>query len=231
MIRVQLIAIVLVVCVGSAAAQQDPYDLPPQSPPQAPPAQAPPTQAPPTQAPMPATPMPSAPTDEPGTTYSTAPGTAPAPPPNDFVQPKAKRASPFAQGNLQLSILFGFGSAFGDDHFILGAGIGYYILDGLELEVGAEVWMFGYPTITKLTPGLRYVFSFVPVIKPYVGGFYRYTFMESPFDNVGSLGLRAGVLIMQSPKFVLGLGVVYEDYLNKSYNSVWYPEITVGVLL
>jgi hypothetical protein len=151
--------------------------------------------------------------------------------PEAAAPPAESKAGPFARGKKTASILFGFGSTFSSDYFILGGGVGYFLVDGLELELNAEIWLFGDPTITKLTPGLRYVLHMVPVVKPYIGGFYRYTFLEDPFENVSSIGARAGVYLVKSQRFMLGLGGVFEYYIDSGYDTEWYPELTIAIAL
>ncbi len=85
----------------------------------------------------------------------------------------------------------------------------------------------------RLSPGLRYVFHMVPVIKPYVGGFYRHTFVND-YDDLNSLGARAGIYF--APKgggFYVGGGAVYEHLLGCTSSTFVdcddvYPEIFVG---
>jgi len=160
---------------------------------------------------------------EPSYEYDAAAEPAPPPPPEE--------PNPFAGGTFKLSILVGIGySSTGDNYLILGAGPGYYLIDGLVLDFVAEAWFIGDPTLGKLTPGLTYVLHFVPVLKPYVGGFYRYTMIEDPFSNVSSLGVRFGAYYVSSARVVIGLGAVYEHYLDSTWDPYWYPELSIGIV-
>ena len=138
-------------------------------------------------------------------------------------------AGPFQQGSQSVSILAGAGSAFGDDYIILGAGYGYYVVSGLELGIDAQFWLSGDPSITKLSPKINYVFTQPEKIKPYVGAFYRRTYIDG-LDDLDSIGYRAGLNFMGQGNLFFGLGVVYESYqgCNETvYNdcSNTYPEI------
>lgn len=138
-------------------------------------------------------------------------------------------AGPFSQGSQAISIVAGAGSAFGDDYIILGGGYGYYVIDGLELGIDAQFWVSGDPSITKVSPQIRYVFTQPETVKPYVGVFYRRTFTEG-FDDLDSAGYRAGLNFMGRGNFYFGAGFVYESYRDCTETiytdcSDTYPEI------
>ena len=138
-------------------------------------------------------------------------------------------AGPFSQGSQAVSVILGSGSAFNDDYLILGLGYGYYVINGLELGIDAQFWMSGDPSITKLSPKITYVFTQPERIKPYLGAFYRRTFVDD-LDDFDSFGYRAGLNFMGSGNFFFGLGVVYEEYRSCNENifsncSDTYPEI------
>lgn len=82
----------------------------------------------------------------------------------------------FSKGASSFGVVVGSGSAFDENYFILGAGLGYYVAQGLELGVDAQYWFSAEPEITKVTPKITYVFSPLGSINPYVGAFYRRTF-------------------------------------------------------
>ena len=120
-------------------------------------------------------------------------------------------AGPFSQGSQSVTVIAGSGSAFRDDYLILGLGYGYYVVDGLELGIDAQFWLSGDPSITKISPQIRYVFTQPKTVKPYVGGFVRRTFI-SGFDDLDSVGYRAGLNFMGQGNFFFGVGFVYERY-------------------
>ena len=187
--------------------------------------EAPPPPVPPTDETV--MPPPPPPPDEP-------PPPPPPPPPPDEPPPRST-AGPFARGSVRLSVLIGTGWTTTDEYLILGAGVGYYIADGLELGVDYEAWLFGSPVMQRLSPGVRYVFHMVPVLKPYVGGFYRHTFIGDDYSDLNYLGARAGAFI--APKrggVYFGLGAVYERLLSCTDNAYFkcdnvYPELFIGI--
>ena len=138
-------------------------------------------------------------------------------------------AGPFQQGRQSVSVIAGSGSAFRDDYLILGVGYGYYVIDGLELGIDAQFWLSGDPSITKLSPQVRYVFTQPKTIKPYLGAFYRRTFIDG-LEDLDSVGYRAGLNFMGRGNFFFGAGIVYEEYRGCSETvftscSDTYPEI------
>ena len=137
----------------------------------------------------------------------------------------------FSKGNTSIGIVAGTGSAFRDDYIILGVGVGYYVLNGLELGIDVQHWFSGDPAITKVSPQIKYVFTQPKTIKPYVGVFYRTTFIDN-LDNENSFGYRAGAFFSGGNGVYIGGGIVYEEYENCSRFvdcSNTYPEITISV--
>jgi len=143
-------------------------------------------------------------------------------------------AFPFNRGSARLSLLVGSGTAFDQDYTVLGIGGGYYVMDGLEVGLDAETWQGSSPHISRISPGLRYVLYTVRTIKPYVGVFYRRTFIEDYRDH-NEAGFRAGGIVRAGRRVYFGAGIVYDLRLScdKSvYSSCTdvYPEIMFAVL-
>ena len=121
--------------------------------------------------------------------------------------------SAFSQGRTHVAITGGRGYAFDESYLILGAGVSYYLLDGLSVGLAVESWS-GDPGITKVTPSVQYVFHQAP-LKPYVGAFYRRTDIER-LPELDSVGARAGVYFQATPNFYVGVGGAYESYRDCS---------------
>jgi hypothetical protein len=137
---------------------------------------------------------------------------------------------PFARNRVQLSVFAGVSNSGTTTYGQLGVGVGYFLLDGLELGLGSDIW-FGDPTIVNLTPGLTYVFHMVPTIKPYLGSFYRHAFIFEATD-LDSVGARAGLYFVGGHTYV-GAGVVYERWLgceNETFVDCdeIYPEVVLA---
>jgi hypothetical protein len=142
-------------------------------------------------------------------------------------------AGAFSQGRMHFVATAGSGSAFDEDYVVLGLGASYYLLDGLGVGLHYEFWSGGDPDITKITGSLQYVFHQMQTVKPYVGGFYRRTDVDG-LSDLDSVGGRAGVYVGAGRNAYLGLGVVYESYLDcnetvyRSCDST-YAEVTFTI--
>lgn len=142
-------------------------------------------------------------------------------------------AGVFAKGRTGFVVSGGTGYAFDQSYLVLGLGLTYYVIDGLNVGLFAESWSGNDPHFYKVTPSVQYVFYRVPAVKPYVGAFYRRTYFSS-LPDINSAGGRAGAYIAAGRNAYIGGGVVYESYLdcNKSiYRSCseTYPEISFTV--
>lgn len=138
-------------------------------------------------------------------------------------------ATAFSKNSTSVSLVVGSGSSFNDNYTILGVGVGYYLLNGLEIGIDAQHWFSGDPSITKVSPQIRYVFTQPKVIKPYVGAFYRRTFIEN-LDDADSFGYRAGAYFTNNKGVYIGGGMVYEEYKDCRFVdcSTTYPEILMS---
>jgi hypothetical protein len=135
----------------------------------------------------------------------------------------------FSKNSTTASVVLGSGSSFNDNYIILGVGVGYYVVNGLELGIDVQHWFSGDPSITKVSPQIRYVFTRPKVIKPYVGAFYRRTFIDN-LDDADSFGYRAGAYFSNNKGFYIGGGVVYEEYKDCNFVdcSNTYPEVLMS---
>jgi len=91
------------------------------------------------------------------------------------------------------------------------------------------MWTGGDPDMYKITPSVQYVFHQV-ALKPYVGAFYRRTSIDG-LPDLDSVGARAGVYFQAGRSAYIGIGAVYESYLDCSkavYRSCdsAYPEVS-----
>ena len=137
----------------------------------------------------------------------------------------------FSKGAASVGIVAGSGRAFQDDYIILGVGVGYYVVNGLELGIDVQHWFSGDPSITKISPQIRYVFTQPKTIKPYVGVFYRRTFIDNLEDD-DSFGYRAGAYFSANNGVYIGGGIVYEEFQDCSRFvdcANTYPEIIISV--
>jgi hypothetical protein len=142
------------------------------------------------------------------------------------------RPSPFDAGKMRLSIGMGTVRDGNDTGFTLGVGAGYYVIDGLEVGLETD-YTFGVPNDRlAVSPGVRYVAHMVPVIKPYVGAFYRRWVVDA-FDDFSTVGVRAGAFYVSRGGTFIGGGVVHEVVLDGPdglEDPGTYPEIVLSVV-
>ena len=101
----------------------------------------------------------------------------------------AASAGFFAKGSKQFAIYVGSGSAFNNNYTVIGGSAAYYFADGFDVGLSAEVWSGASPGIQKISPSLQYVFYQPSVVKPYVGIFYRRTYIDN-LPDLNSTGAR-----------------------------------------
>lgn len=148
--------------------------------------------------------------------------TAPAPQPKPGPDP-----GPFRKGRVRVGFYAGAGESFSQTYAIFGAGLGYYLFNGLEAGIDAEGWVFQSPEIWKVTPQVRYVLWQVAPIRPYVGAFWRQTYVGDNYPDYSSWGGRAGIAVNKGGSY-MAVGLVYEKYNNYTGPgdaSNVYPEI------
>jgi len=136
---------------------------------------------------------------------------------------------PYAQWKVRVGGGAGVTSNFDTTYFTLKLGAGVFLLDGLELGADVEQWLGSGPLVTKLSPQLRYVFWFVPVLTPYLGTFYRHWFITEGIDDLDSAGGRGGVFLSRG-MFVFGGGAVVEHAFNGCEGDCLfiYPELILS---
>ena len=122
-------------------------------------------------------------------------------------------AGPFEKGSSRASVVVGSGYTLNESYVILGLGAGYFVLKGLELGLDGQAWVGGDPDIYKLIPKVTYIVPTQSRIRPYAGAFYSRIFIDG-FDDQDTAGARGGVYFTSDQKWFMGIGAVYESYLN-----------------
>jgi hypothetical protein len=140
---------------------------------------------------------------------------------------------PFAKGMKRFAFTGGYASGYGDEYLFIGAGVGVFVADGLDVGADMEAWFLGQPTFYKLSPQIRYTYWKPLRTKPYVGAFYRRTFVTNGPD-ADSLGGRAGIYYIGESGAILGGGVVYERFLDCDEDifescDEFYPEVVFAL--
>ena len=122
-------------------------------------------------------------------------------------------AGAFGKGRTHFVITASSGYAFDESYFVLGLGATYYLVDGLGVGLFLESWSGSDPGMTKVTASTQYVFHKPQVVKPYVGAFFRRTDIDG-LPDLDSVGARAGAYMQAGRNGFIGLGLVYESYLD-----------------
>ena len=136
-------------------------------------------------------------------------------------------AGGFSKGKTHVFATAGSGSAFDESYLVLGLGVSYYLFDGFNVGLSYESWTGADPKISKITPSVQYVFYQLQPVKPYVGAFYRRTSIER-LPDLDSAGARAGVYFQLGRNAYLGLGGVYESYIDCNTGTYRKCDSTYG---
>ncbi len=144
--------------------------------------------------------------------------------------PTSAADGPFSSGKLRGSVGGGYNGA--TQRITVGGGLGYFLYDGLLAELDGAYSFNADPSYWMLSPGVRYVAYFVPVVHPYVGVFYRRLFFEE--DGQDSVGARGGAFLRAGRHVFVGAGVLYEKILDCPFDdddecSLVWPEISFGI--
>jgi hypothetical protein len=142
--------------------------------------------------------------------------------------------TPFARGTLRITLAMGLLSTTADNYLLIGGGLGFYVVDGLELGFDYQAWASGSPSVQQFGPEIRYVLHFVETLKPYFGAFYRHSFVADHPD-VDGIGFRAGLYYApETARAYFGGGFVYERLIDCANDAQFqcdyaYPEASFGV--
>ena len=136
-------------------------------------------------------------------------------------------AGGFSKGRTHVVATAGTGYAFDESYLVLGLGASYFLTDGFNVGLMFEWWTGSDPEMTKITPSVQYVFYQVQHVKPYVGAFYRRTSIDG-LDDLDSVGGRAGVYLQLGRNAYLGIGGVYESYIDCNEGTYRKCDSTYG---
>jgi len=136
----------------------------------------------------------------------------------------------FVQGNKNFGVSMGASHSYENDYAVLGINASYFIADNLALGAEYRGWFGGNPTINELSIPLTYFIPVNPSTHPYLGGFYRRSFIEAPYNDYDTYGFRAGAAFSMNPHTFMSFGWVEEYYNNRfgGTSSSGYPEFTLG---
>ena len=139
-------------------------------------------------------------------------------------------AHPFQEG--QVRIAAGGGGGVGG--WSAGLSGGYYVVDGLELGLGATYISYDDVALLQTTGSSTYVFFPEQSLNPYAGAFLRrWIVLEGEVEPRTSAGVRGGVYHSSGGGLMLGLGLVYETILDCDDGETCestYPEFSLSLL-
>ena len=139
-------------------------------------------------------------------------------------------AGVFDKGQKNVALTVGSGSGYNSNYTIVGLTANYYMMNGLSVGLGYRGWFGGSPTINELDIPVTYVLPLPGKIRPYIGGFYRRTFIGGDYRDYDTYGGRAGISVVQGNGYI-SAGWVQEWYSidNGDDSSRGYPEISAGM--
>ena len=154
-------------------------------------------------------------------------------------RPSGPQPGPFARGRSRFSLSGGSVGQFGNSYIVIGGGYGYFIANGLELGLDVAFYFGDDPSITTVSPNVRYVIWQLGAVKPYLGAFAQRQFMGEyrgiDLDDIDSVGARGGVMVATGNSFFTG-GVAYAKVLDCGGNDQIeldcervYPEFGFGL--
>lgn len=139
-------------------------------------------------------------------------------------------AGVFDSGQKNVALTVGAGSGFNNNYTIVGVSANYFALNGLSVGLGYRGWFGASPTLNEVDVPVTYYVPLESKVRPYVGTFYRRTFISGNYDDYDMLGARAGISVVQGNGYI-SAGWVQEWYSQDSGgdNSNGYPEIAAGM--
>ena len=138
-------------------------------------------------------------------------------------------ATPTRAEGFRVTGTAGVGTAYSHTYFVVGGRVGYDVAFGVTPELGLTYWGGSTPSFLQLAPGVTWYMP-LPVLRPYVGGFYVHDFLSSGFPDQDGVGVRGGIGLGGGGPVSLLVGVAYERRLSCSVDcDTWWPEALVGV--
>ncbi len=139
------------------------------------------------------------------------------------------RPHPLSAGRVRFALGAGGSTTFtGHSAFGAALGVGYFVIDGLEVGADTSLLFSDGPFLAHVSPQVRYAFDTKTPVLPYVGAFYRHFFVGDGLPDLDALGARAGLFVLSGGAF-FGLGLGWQTLLNHCDGddcTSLFPELT-----
>jgi len=139
-------------------------------------------------------------------------------------------AGVFDNGTKNVAVSVGSGTGFNNTYTIVGVSANYFMLSGLSVGVGYRGWFGGTPTMNEVDVPITYYLPLSGPFRPYVGAFYRHTFISDNYEDYETVGARGGIAYIEGNGY-LSIGWAQEWYSRSNGDKLsrGYPEITGGI--
>lgn len=140
-------------------------------------------------------------------------------------------ADPFQQGKMRGGVGLGASGGVGNVTVAASAGLGYFIVDNVELGLDGTAWLLSDPFMAQFGPQVRYVMSTQGQWKPYAGVFGRRWFFSGVRDDVDTVGFRIGAFRVGGGGPFMNVGLAHERTVSACTQdcSDTYPEVGVSM--
>ena len=135
----------------------------------------------------------------------------------------------FSQGQKNFGFGVGASSGYGTDYTVVGANFNYFIQNNLSVGIGYQGYFGGDPKINELSIPLTYYYPLNTQYHPYIGGIYRHTFIDEPYEDYDVIGGRVGIAMTMGENTYMQVGWVQEHRTHgDDEQDKGYPEISMG---
>lgn len=144
----------------------------------------------------------------------------------------ARQSAPYEQGSLRGALALGSVGAYGERYILVGGSLTYFVLDGLGLRLDGDLWLGGEPSVSRLSPGLEYVFLIDDSFGPYAGAFFRHWFVGSATADLQTVGARGGLIFRRGSGTTFGIGIAAETQVQPACSrdcTFYYPELSLAL--
>ncbi len=135
----------------------------------------------------------------------------------------------FSKGQKNFGFGLGSSSGFGENYTVVSASFNYFVQDNISAGIGYQGWFGADPKINEISIPVTYYFPLNGQYHPYVGGIYRHTFIEEPYEDYNVFGGRIGLAMTMGNNTYMQVGWVQEHRTHgDASQDEGYPEVSMG---